>query len=311
MSRRNKTVGYSRKYASAMKSFDRSASRVTRSLSRAAFSSKKRNRSKATSPIGDGSSNWENVGLTTKQLIVSCIVGMLFPVMSLAGMNKAEGITGTLLLVLFFFFAIPFFAMALIFTVFNTITRPKTKCNTEQNCVTEEASEVNEPVQLYVPNSEWMGDMSLINSRQNAQLIAPQLVKQIRDSGKILESTTELETFFTRYDFCIGRLKLLKECQKYGVPSENTNEALRQMLTLTYRDDVVCQMIRRAQEKYRAKIESLKTIKAKKNWADKFHLAFEPYLFCMSDAQKSALGEASAELYSLTEVPGDLEKDTT
>ena len=157
----------------------------------------------------------------------------------------------------------------------------------------------------YEPNPEWMGDMVLINNRQNARLVAPQLAKQIRDSGKILESTTEPETFFTRYDFCVSRLKLLKECQRYGVSSENTNEALRQMLTLSYRDDVVGQMIQRTQAKYRSKIESLKTAKAKQNWAEKFHQAFEPYLPYMTDNQKTVLGEASAALYSLAEIPGE------
>ncbi len=55
-----------------------------------------------------------------------------------------------LLLVLFFFFTIPFFVMVLIFMVFNTITRPRSKCNAKQSCMTEEnVNEVNEPAQLY------------------------------------------------------------------------------------------------------------------------------------------------------------------
>lgn len=299
MSRKNKAVGYSKKYASAMKSFDRSASRLTRSLSRATFGHK--GKSKTTSAISDASSNWENVGLTTRQLIISCIVGILLPAMSFVGMDKTAGITGTLLLVLFFFFAIPFLVMALIFMVFNAITRPRTKYNAEQSCVIEErVNEVNEPAQLYSPNPEWMGQTGLVDSKANAKILAPQFLKQAQESAKILQTTTEPATYFTRYDFCVGRLMELEECKKYGAPVSATND-LKKYRSLSFRDDAVKEIIHRTEEKYQAKIESLKTAKAKQNWAEKYHQAFEPYLPYMTDGQKSELGEASAYLFDLAQ----------
>lgn len=303
MSRKNKAVGYSKKYASAMKSFDRSASRLTRSLSRSAFSHKKRHRGKSetAAAIGNDSSSWENAGLTTKQLIVSCIVGILLPAMSFAGMDRTAGTTGTTLLVLFFFFAIPFLVMALIFMVFNAITRPRTKYNAEQSCVIEErVNEVNEPAQLYSPNPEWMGQTGLVDSRTNAKILAPQFLKQAQESAKILQTTTEPATFFTRYDFCVGRLMELEECKKYGAPVSATND-LKKYRSLSFRDDAVKEIIHRTEEKYQAKIESLKTAKAKQNWAEKYHQAFEPYLPYMTDSQKTELGEASAYLFDLAQ----------
>ena len=205
------------------------------------------------------------------------------------------------MLVLFFFFAIPFLVMVLIFMAFNAITRPRTACITNQSCATEEStSEVNEPAQLYSPNPEWMGQTGLVDSRANARVLAPQFLKQAQESAKILQTTTEPDTFFTRYDFCVGRLMELEECKKYGAPVSATAD-LKKYRSLSFRDDVVKEIIHRTEEKYQAKIEGLKTAKAKQNWAEKYHQAFEPYLPYMTDGQKSELGEASAYLFDLAQ----------
>lgn len=152
----------------------------------------------------------------------------------------------------------------------------------------------------YSPNPEWMGQMDLIDSRTNAKILAPQFLKQAKESAKILSSTTDPSVFFPRYDFCVGRLMQLEECKKYGM-EVTTTASLEKYLDLAFRDGAVGEIIQRTQAKYRDKIESLKSPKAKQNWATKYHQAFEPYLPYMSDAAKSALGEASAELYTLAE----------
>lgn len=153
----------------------------------------------------------------------------------------------------------------------------------------------------YNPNPEWMGQMGLVDSRTNAQILAPQFMKQVLESAKILQTTTEPGTFFTRYDFCVGRLMELEECKKYGV-SVSTTQDLKKYRSMDFREEAVEEIICRTQGKYRDKIESLKTQKAKQNWATKYHRAFEPYLSYMSDNAKTKLGECSAELYALTEI---------
>lgn len=160
--------------------------------------------------------------------------------------------------------------------------------------------------QRYSPNPEWAGQMGIVDSRTNAEILAPQFLKQAQESAKILQTTTEPATFFARYDFCLGRLMQLEECKGYGV-SVSTTADLKKYQSLAFRDEAVTEFIHRTEEKYKAKIESLKTVKAKQNWAEKFHQAFEPYLSYMTDKQKSVLGEASAALYSLAEVPGKKE----
>ena len=153
--------------------------------------------------------------------------------------------------------------------VFNTITRPRSKCNAKQSCVTEEnVNEVNEPAQLYSPNPEWMGQTDLVDSRANAKVLAPQM---------------ELE-----------------KCKRYGAPVSATAD-LKKYRSLGFRDDAVKEIIHRTEEKYQAKIEGLKTAKAKQNWAEKYHQVFEPYLPYMTDGQKSELGEASAYLFDLAQ----------
>lgn len=294
-----KSVGYSKKYAQAMRSFDRSVTRTTNAVSRAAFGQTKRGRTRQ--DLSAASGNLERTSLTNKQLIASCVVGAILPTMCLVGKDAATETTGMLLLVLFFFFAIPFLVMVLIFMAFNAITRPRTACITNQSCATEEStSEVNEPAQLYPPNPEWMGQTGLVDSRANARVLAPQFLKQAQESAKILQTTTEPDTFFTRYDFCVGRLMELEECKKYGAPVSATAD-LKKYRSLSFRDDAVKEIIHRTEEKYQAKIEGLKTAKAKQNWAEKYHQAFEPYLPYMTDGQKSELGEASAYLFDLAQ----------
>lgn len=294
-----KSVGYSKKYAQAMRSFDRSVTRTTNAVSRAAFGQTKRGRTRQ--DLSAASGNLERTSLTNKQLIASCVVGAILPTMCPVGKDAATETTGMLLLVLFFFFAIPFLVMVLIFMAFNAITRPRTACITNQSCATEEStSEVNEPAQLYSPNPEWMGQTGLVDSRANARVLAPQFLKQAQESAKILQTTTEPDTFFTRYDFCVGRLMELEECKKYGAPVSATAD-LKKYRSLSFRDDAVKEIIHRTEEKYQAKIEGLKTAKAKQNWAEKYHQAFEPYLPYMTDGQKSELGEASAYLFDLAQ----------
>lgn len=104
-----------------------------------------------------------------------------------------------------------------------------------------------------------------------------------------------------RYDFCVGRLIQLEDCKKYGV-KVTTTSSLEKYLDLTFREEAVNEIVQRTQEKYRDKIESLKSPKAKQNWAIKYHRAFEPYLLYMSDNAKTKLDECSAELYALTEI---------
>lgn len=232
----------------------------------------------------------QRANLTGKQLLIAGAVGSILPLMALLG---ADEIDGVFLAVLVFFFLIPFLVMVLIFKIFNLITRPHTA---QPLAAPQEETEES----VYSPNPEWMGQTDLVNSRQNAKILAPQFLKQAQESAKILQTTTEPATFFTRYDFCVGRLIELEKCKRYGAPVSTTSD-LNKYRSIVFRDEAVNEIIHRTADKYRTKIESLKTQKAKKNWAEKYQQAFEPYLPYISDKQKTVLEKVSAGLFALAD----------
>lgn len=274
-----------------MKSFDRSMDRLAHSVSRVTFSSK------STAKVQTPDSTFEErqrASLTGKQLLIACAVGSILPLMALLGVDEiVDEIDGVFLAVLVFFFLIPFLVMVLIFKIFNLITRPHTA---QPLAAPQEETEES----VYSPNPEWMGQTDLVNSRQNAKILAPQFLKQAQESAKILQTTTEPATFFTRYDFCVGRLIELEKCKRYGVPVSTTSD-LTKYRSIAFRDEAVNEVIHRTADKYRTKIESLKTQKAKKNWAEKYQQAFEPYLPYISDKQKTVLEKVSAGLFALAD----------
>ena len=236
----------------------------------------------------------QRANLTGKQLLIACAVGSILPLMALLGVDEiVDEIDGVFLAVLVFFFLIPFLVMVLIFKIFNLITRPHTA---QPLAAPQEETEES----VYSPNLEWMGQTDLVNSCQNAKILAPQFLKQAQESAKILQTTTEPATFFTRYDFCVGRLIELEKCKRYGAPVSMTSD-LNKYRSIAFRDEAVNEIIHRTADKYRTKIESLKTQKAKKNWAEKYQQAFEPYLPYISDKQKTVLEKVSAGLFALAD----------
>ena len=236
----------------------------------------------------------QRANLTGKQLLIACAVGSILPLMALLGVDEiVDEIDGVFLAVLVFFFLIPFLVMVLIFKIFNLITRPHTA---QPLAAPQEETEES----VYSPNPEWMGQTDLVNSRHNAKILAPNFLKQAQESAKILQTTTEPATFFTRYDFCVGRLIELEKCKRYGVPVSTTSD-LTKYRSIAFRDEAINEVIHRTADKYRTKIESLKTQKAKKNWAEKYQQAFEPYLPYISDKQKTVLEKVSAGLFALAD----------
>lgn len=64
----------------------------------------------------------ERLNLSRVQLFIAIVVGAIPAIITVLASEK---ITTVNLLVVFFFFAIPFFTMVLIFKIFNAIVRPK------------------------------------------------------------------------------------------------------------------------------------------------------------------------------------------
>ena len=122
---------------------------------------------------------WQRTNLTGKQLLISCVVGAILPVMALFG---ADEINSMYLVVVAFFFLIPFFVMILIFMVFNLITRPREK----RVCAEKpEEKKPNKKISQ-VPNPENDPYLERWNNRKPSEIIELEMPEI---------------TFQSRYDF--------------------------------------------------------------------------------------------------------------
>ena len=138
---------------------------------------------------------------------------------------------------------------------------------------------------FYQPNPMWALVNVSVTNRKEAMVLAPQMLKQAKETADILNSTTNPETFFQRYDFLMGRLEILKECGQYGITftGEDPSATLAQLSHKSFRNKSSCHMIDRCFDKANEKIASLKTAKGKQNAAERFNESFEPCRPYMSE----------------------------
>lgn len=104
---------------------------------------------------------------------------------------------------------------------------------------------------------------------REAQILAPQYLKQVQDCTRLLNTTINPNVYFMRYDLMISCLVELKKMQKAikfsgQKPSSCLNEALKT------RDKQLEFFITRIFNNCRDKIINLKTHKAKENQVAKF-----------------------------------------
>ena len=321
MSRRNRSFGYSKKYAQAWKSFTRlehNTERFAHSLYRSVHPRKRRRkRNKLT--MQATTAEWNRptvppvkepkVPLSRSQKVIAGSVALLSSLLTFV----VEALYGgsfkvrTVIELIIVFFAI-YSAMCEVVR----LCPSRSISNSDKNNLSEVDSSIPENVKLdteeadlknsYQPNPDWLGDSIPIRNAQDAQTAVPQLVKQLRDTAKILNTTADPSVFYPRWDFAIGRILLLEECSKYPTAlKSDPHEAYLRAIDLGNRDAISEDMIHRAEEKYKAKIQSLKTKKARINWATKFHDMFNEFTPYMSDEQLSVLGESSARLLELAD----------
>lgn len=114
-----------------------------------------------------------------------------------------------------------------------------------------------------------------VDSKQNAEILAPQLLKQAKETADILNQTTNPDTFFSRYDFLIGRLKALCACEDYiSFTGETPSVTLARVGTKDFYEMASCHLMDRCFGKSCEKMASLKTEKGKQNEAERFNKAF-------------------------------------
>ena len=167
----------------------------------------------------------------------------------------------------------------------------------------EEAPEVVPPDDRYEPRSEAaMVDELVVRNRQDAEVLAPQCLRQANETADILNNTTNPDTFFSRYDFLIGRLEVLSNCEAYiSFTGEKPSVTLARVGTKSFHEKASRQLIDRCFDKSCEKIASLKTERGKRNEAERFNRAFESCSEYLNDALRQYQQEKYSQLVQITD----------
>lgn len=139
--------------------------------------------------------------------------------------------------------------------------------------------------------------------KAEAELMAPQWLKISQDCVNLINTTTNPEVFFKRYDLCIETVQKLVSIEKYvkfqgKKPRVFLNELLQK------RDAATKDFIMRCYEKVWAETEKMKTKKGKINKVIKLHESIEMYVEYLSkdnlkrlyDLRDSTIGMLNSDI---------------
>lgn len=139
-------------------------------------------------------------------------------------------------------------------------------------------------------------------SKKEAEMIAPQLLKQVAESVTLINTTKKPSVFFERYDFFLNALKRLASCEKWihfngALPSYTLQNAERD------RSEQTRLFILRYAQETREKMYQLKTPRAKMNKAESYYNTLTEYSNVMSDEHIPLLTEQYEVLKRIAQQP--------
>lgn len=121
-----------------------------------------------------------------------------------------------------------------------------------------------------------MGFFFKSKKQKEAEFMAPQYLKQVNESAHLVNTTKNPETFFSRYEFMIKKVKDLIEIQKYlKFKGDKPTDLLKQINDK--RIHTINDFIDRFYDDTLKQINKLKTEKAKQKRIDNFYLSLSPY----------------------------------
>ena len=135
-------------------------------------------------------------------------------------------------------------------------------------------------------------------SKQMAKYIAPQYLRQARDSANLVNTSKKPEVFFERLLYLHQLMKALSNMERYvrfsgKKPSQHLQEIERD------RGVIINAFLKRYYQDIQGKISALKTIRAKENNALKFKSTLEKYLLIMTNENKLRAEDLYHNLYEL------------
>lgn len=294
MSRRNKSFGYSKKYAASQKSFRRlnrniaraitPSKRTQRAIAKSLFSTSgaKRTSYRKTKPV-----KWKYAKPTKKQLLTCVAIGAVCTYPVFANGNFDGSSASFFALVLFFYF--PFSAAFI--SVINHNKEKYRKYGPKGNEVALEKEfpcNPSEPVEN--PTSE---DFLVQIDCMNAKIF----MDEFQDSLSIMQKTAIPETFFSRYDLVMQRLDNMIALQQKGIKFTGDPLSLKaQALDEENIADTVNILIDNAYQKQLQKLSTLKTERGRANSNQRWYASFEPYFDKMPTRSKTYLDLKLEEL---------------
>lgn len=95
----------------------------------------------------------------------------------------------------------------------------------------------------------------------NYSLNFPNIIKQYEETINILNTTDNIETFFSRYDFLVNLIYKLVDMNKYIQTAETPKVYMTRLYEQT--EEIINDIIIKNLKKYEEKLQSLKTTKSK------------------------------------------------
>lgn len=138
-----------------------------------------------------------------------------------------------------------------------------------------------------------MGLFSNSRDRQQAQLVAPQYLKIAKDCIKLINSTTNPDVFFPRYDLLIEQCSKLSQLECY-IKFTGTRPSTQLITFKLQRDEETRRFIHRSFEKLKQDVDKLKTAKAKGNKVDSYFAKMSIYSRYISANNQKLLEEFEA-----------------
>lgn len=112
---------------------------------------------------------------------------------------------------------------------------------------------------------------------------AKRILEIISDSQNIIDNTTNVETYFSRYDLLYEKVEKLCEFEKYiQITDPPASKGL--LILQSQESESINRLINRVWQKTVSEAEKLKTTKSKINKYKRFYETFSSYSFRMSNA---------------------------
>lgn len=141
---------------------------------------------------------------------------------------------------------------------------------------------------MSIPISKMPNEMVLLD--------AERLMKQLDDSTRNVDTTTNPDVFFSRYEFMTKVLTELSDLEERINFTGKPSDALKQAKDPKYYEDRISDFIARSYKRLKNDISKLKTKKAKNNRAAAYFWEMEKHIDQFSEFNIALLNDAKQKI---------------